>query len=172
MMTIMTLMASSYACAEQDDSMASRPCVPFVLGVLLLLICLAASTVGFLLVHPPPAAGVCRRQESRQRSHSSGSSGSTAMASSIGSFFQGKPDPQALVRQGTCELLQRKRASIQYGSSFPSTVLSVLGMDEFRQGKVQASIDFFDQALELDSRLEPYLWQRYGTDGQSLNDSP
>lgn len=33
-------------------------------------------------------------------------------------------------------------------------------MEEFRQGKVQASIDLFDQALELDSRLEPYLWQR------------
>lgn len=33
-------------------------------------------------------------------------------------------------------------------------------MDEFRQGKIQESIELFDQALTLDSRLEPYLWQR------------
>ncbi len=34
-------------------------------------------------------------------------------------------------------------------------------MEEFRQGKVKESIDLFDQALALDARLEPYLWQRY-----------
>lgn len=33
-------------------------------------------------------------------------------------------------------------------------------MDEFRQGKIDSSIALFDEALALDARLEPYLWQR------------
>jgi hypothetical protein len=33
-------------------------------------------------------------------------------------------------------------------------------MEEFRQGRIQESIDLFDQALAVDARLEPFLWQR------------
>ncbi len=34
-------------------------------------------------------------------------------------------------------------------------------MDEFRQGKVQESLDLFDEALAMGGKaIEPYLWQR------------
>lgn len=41
-------------------------------------------------------------------------------------------------------------------------------MEQFRQGQIDASINLFDEALALDPRVEPYLWQRglslfYGT---------
>ena len=39
-------------------------------------------------------------------------------------------------------------------------VLVSKGMKEFREGNVQKSIEFFDEALELEPSIEPYLWQR------------
>lgn len=33
-------------------------------------------------------------------------------------------------------------------------------MDEFREGKVDESIQLFDRALELEPSLLPFLWQR------------
>mmetsp|Transcript_47924 Transcript_47924/g.95034 ORF Transcript_47924/g.95034 Transcript_47924/m.95034 type:complete len:270 (+) Transcript_47924:121-930(+) len=35
-----------------------------------------------------------------------------------------------------------------------------LGMSLFRQGKVSESADVFDRVLDVDSKYEPYLWQR------------
>lgn len=66
---------------------------------------------------------------------------STSMSSSSTGYnwlSGGTPDPQALVRQG---------------------------MDAFRKGSVQESIELFDQALALDQRIAPYLWQRCVRDG-------
>ena len=34
------------------------------------------------------------------------------------------------------------------------------GMNAFREGQVQESLTQFDRAVEIDRRIEPYLWQR------------
>jgi hypothetical protein len=34
------------------------------------------------------------------------------------------------------------------------------GMEVFKQGEVEESIILFDQALEADPSIRPYLWQR------------
>lgn len=105
----------------------------------LLLLVLVSTVAAFV---PSPAL-IGRRPVAPTRSsgRSTSSTISTSMASSsIGNNWfwgGGKPDPQTLVRQG---------------------------MDAFRQGSVQESIDLFDQALALDRRIQPYLWQRCVTD--------
>lgn len=34
------------------------------------------------------------------------------------------------------------------------------GMNVFRQGGIDESIELFDRALEVDPSVRPYLWQR------------
>lgn len=100
----------------------------------LLLLVLVSTAAAF--VPSPAAARIDRRpaQLHQRLPTRSSTASTTSMSSSVGNWFSGgKPDPQALVRQG---------------------------MDAFRQGMVQESIDMFDQALALDRRIEPYLWQR------------
>ena len=42
----------------------------------------------------------------------------------------------------------------------PPRKLVQLGMQYFKQGDVESSIELFDQAEKIDSSLTPYLWQR------------
>lgn len=42
----------------------------------------------------------------------------------------------------------------------PLGTASQRGMDAFRQGYVQASLNAFDAALAADQDIRPYLWQR------------
>lgn len=115
-------------------------------AALLLLVLVPVPTVAAFVPSPAligrrPVAPT--RSSGRSTSTSSTISTTSMASSSIGNnWFSGggKPDPLALVRQG---------------------------MDAFRQGSVQESIDLFDQALALDRRIEPYLWQRYVSHGRS-----